>query len=444
MAHEYPLPYMRLVVQIPYEDADRFDWIVSRMTMCNASALQVPAAAVNSIRFQGNADVRLDPSNDIVTGIQLTDGRVRVIVLEGIRQSATMQQIASRFQRAESWPIVLSNDLVSFSTRLYAAFNASLKSIRLRTSFASLQSRTPLYVRRHNDDPSAMSATHRAISKVLDLCACRRLERAKYGGMFPTVDEVAAVEKTLGGPITEQDAFGRPRPAPVQPPTWTALSTCITDADRNRSIQDVCERAAQCLAKRGPATTTMDTTGKVPGDAACTAASTTMTRRRQQRLAQPLPPWGTIYRYSGQARSYVQWYLGELRRQADPDAMYVRNADQFVFLGAIPDMTPAERQRTELERSRRRWMTPSGFSLHTHARQDLVRPSPARCQELMEPWVDPHRRQADDVGNGDAGQHPSSSTSARPPFDTVPRHSSEFGYPGNPLWHKSVHDTSAL
>lgn len=102
MAHEYPLPYMRLVVQIPYEDADRFDWIVSRMTMCNASALQVPAAAVNSIRFQGNADVRLDPSNDIVTGIQLTDGRVRVIVLEGIRQSATMQQIASRFQRSVS------------------------------------------------------------------------------------------------------------------------------------------------------------------------------------------------------------------------------------------------------------------------------------------------------------------------------------------------------
>lgn len=113
---------------------------------------------------------------------------------------------------------VLYSSEVTFVDRIYTAFDADLKLIKMRESLDSLTSHPDIYMR---DKVSEDVCT--TLLKLAELKRGLRMRQLKAMSLFPVPEHLLTVERKYGESLTDEDIYGAPEPQPQQKATPTVL-----------------------------------------------------------------------------------------------------------------------------------------------------------------------------------------------------------------------------
>ncbi|OWK02453.1 hypothetical protein Celaphus_00010676 [Cervus elaphus hippelaphus] len=184
------------------------------VTTINARALALDSYPPEDIQqilsaFKIRVNTQEQPDLDVLTGIYLLDGKVHVLVLEGLADRGLQRLWArhqSRVPRAEQGPFkALYNSQLRFRRRLYADLETVLYRVRLFQPLAQLLKRAALYVRRAVPPP-----VFQALSRIY--CICRyssRLREVITGDLLPSSAMIKELSQEFGMPMSQEDLTER-------------------------------------------------------------------------------------------------------------------------------------------------------------------------------------------------------------------------------------------
>jgi len=208
--------YGRIVLTVSEANQDT-DGEVTRAVLANA--LQTNAAILGLDPKGGEFLVRelseeeqTDPHLDIITGFCLLDGRMRIFVLEGLREGHSFQKLLEVIPRGPEAPKLLHNPVIGFGERLYASFGPRLKQIKVRGTIEKLASRPGLYSWSKSSSEADI-AGNEAPKMLMDLKSLTRLRAVRESTHFPKASQVAQVELLYGAYVSDNELEGRP-PSP--------------------------------------------------------------------------------------------------------------------------------------------------------------------------------------------------------------------------------------
>lgn len=386
-------------------------------------------------------------SLDILTGFSVLDSQVRIVVMEGLVDGKALTEVhdflKSLRNKNNAGVRVLINPNVTFRNRMYANFELELKMIKLNCTLSKILAGSTMYTRSH-----IPLDCFDALKCLSGLKSVDNISNAKIQALFPTESQLMALERRFGDFVSDQDIEGLSlNSTEVSNVVRSSSSLDVNNVTNSTVIQSTKDSSGHDRRKAPTdthndaylQTKLLESTQKKP-DYIQEHIKEHTTLRRKKAASGPIPPWGTIYGYSGQKLNYTTWQLNEMRKKklADTSNSYVYSTEFSSSTFPLVDDSSAARHEEE-EASRKLFRTPSGFTSGSQKSPEERyrhpnRPCTARIEELQSPWKSsqpsmlvPRETVLDSTGK------------AKPLFDNQPIFSSEFGYPGNDEWKKSVH-----
>ncbi|KDO32742.1 hypothetical protein SPRG_02440 [Saprolegnia parasitica CBS 223.65] len=441
--------FSRLVLVVPYDDTESVQAVSRAMEKVNGAAL--PGAPLRSYQLTPMQKQAADAGDlNILTGFQVLDTDLRMIVLEGLAEAGMAVAHASiprRGPNVQGGYHMFANHDVRFSQRLYSAFDVDLKRIKLRDPLPDIIKRPELYMR-----SKVSENCFQALNRLQNVRKASRLAELRDLDLFPLVSMLLEVESKYGESITLEDIHGVDNGHVAVPRRMTL--DCLD--------KDVVQAALSSLSATKHHSPHSSLRLKAATDASNPAYDQAKRewqprdyvdeRRREKAVAdeafaaakanEPPRDDAPVYIYSGQ----------KLRTQdLEKDAMRARLAkdrhatftDSEEFNSLTWSLVDENRLAQIAEStSKALYTTPSGF-VYPPPRQPSEfykhekAPSAARCEELSAPWIEnlyhpqPVERDTVDVG-------------AKAAFDSLPSKDMIFGGTNadgtpNVEYFKSVH-----
>jgi hypothetical protein len=275
-----------------------------------------PGVSLRSYQLTDSERARADSGDlDVVTGVQIIDSEVRMIIIEGLADKgmAVLHEKLGRLRRppnADGYKL-FANPHVRFTDRLYSAFDVDLKRIKLRYVLPSLLSTPNIYMRAKVSETCFL-----ALTRLADLRACERLADAKSLDLFPSARMLLDIESKYGESITLEDiygsyrAVGTPLPALEQAPVLAVQELEIATSVKHHNQSRTNGRSSNNSPLKAPTdsrNTAFEEARKhrerkdflreqrVQAEEALTAFTT-----KKQLEQQQSPTTGPVYMYSGQ------------------------------------------------------------------------------------------------------------------------------------------------
>lgn len=218
-------PFSRAMFVLSYGDTKTLRELQALITEANVNALSLPDSRPSTLLMRPlTRDESRSGSLDVVTGFQLVDDKMRILVVEGIAPreagpdgSTPAPTALQRLARAapladEGGPLaVLFNPKVTFRHRLYAKFQLTPKTFRLTRTISRLQKEQPSFTQ-----DKSREAFVRCLDKVVKLlgAAAEGIRRARFEAAFPTVHELLLFEKKFGKEVLDIDLGLSPKALP--------------------------------------------------------------------------------------------------------------------------------------------------------------------------------------------------------------------------------------
>lgn len=209
----------RVVVTMRYDDTKLLGRMSRVIEQVNSMSGVSSTSSWSEYKASGLADERLD----CLSGFQLTDGTLRLFVVEGgfarweagtgadddqpqpLNGMAALAVVLRRTDASERklGRRYLTNWKLHFPKRLYTAFETPLKLIKLRQPFSELMSKPNVYV--HGRVPEACA---RALTRIFSTLAMDRLRDMHKNSLWVPVDALLELDKKFGDVLTVADRHG--------------------------------------------------------------------------------------------------------------------------------------------------------------------------------------------------------------------------------------------
>jgi hypothetical protein len=375
-------------------------------------------------------------SIDLVCGFSIIDKDSRLFVFEGLAEGAMrdVQQWLARESMNQPGYIVLANPEIRWSKRLYTAFDADSKRIKLRSPLPSLVSRTDIYNR-----SIVTENISEGLSKLYAIRRARDLRDLQAMQAFPSVDMLLEIENKYGEALGLIDIDGKHK-------TWlfeTSKKDMIVDLTFDQAKTHLfstyhlnnLEATEENSSPRTNPTKPLESKnhgrtrrsrhaegGKRKADTDCwnplyEEARKTWTEkdrleeqqlilerelekykeRREERermdseLVESLG--GTVFPYAGQKLQFIERRKRKMIEElsSDMNATYTYSREFNAQNICMVDMDRLEQDR--IEESKAHWRTTRGFVFPApKTREDFIRhpkkPSSSRIDMLGEEWVE--------------------------------------------------------
>eukprot|EP00898_Chlorokybus_atmophyticus_P001128 jgi/Chlat1/2015/Chrsp158S02306 len=204
--------FARVVLVLEYADSDPLRAIVSAVRTANIKALGLTGDREHILRTLGtmmiDEQLARDPQLDVVTGFQVIDSAMRMIVLEGLAKGAMrlIEELASGYiskpKRKRKRKLLLNREL-AYTERLYGSLGADIQLVKLRDQLSRIMS-----------DPRTAAAGRlkpecvECLRRISNLAAVTWERQAASMQLFPTSGMVGALYRKYGGELTIDDVMG--------------------------------------------------------------------------------------------------------------------------------------------------------------------------------------------------------------------------------------------
>eukprot|EP01039_Chlorochromonas_danica_P008534 gene8534-9407_t len=407
-------PFTRLLLLMRYDNDDLLRTLNDGLNALNHRALPDIQGTVRSYSLTAKEHEAAERGElDLLSGFMVLDNDQRLVVLEG-KAAADGAMEALYMDYLYPWKedkevVMLCNPQVLFATRAYPDFLPDLRRIRIRGSLAHLASQAEIYNRQQVEE-----LAFQAVDALLSLKRCQDLRAAKLFDIFPTQPALLKLELLYGEAISRADMDGtlkieflerhedhniflqqrRTRGTSSSPPSPSSHSEGSTSSRsawvptdcRNEAFEEVLRERK----KNGGCTTDF----LAPHRLLRRQLWQDMLRRREEEEEEAaVNPQPQVYLYSQQRENTKEklWKDWRGRVAGDHSAVYTFSA---AFLSqSVSPVDDEEEKKKELQASQTAWMTQKGFQYpKPRTRAELLalpqRPSPARVEDLKEPFQD--------------------------------------------------------
>ncbi|VCW78764.1 unnamed protein product, partial [Gulo gulo] len=370
--------------------------LLQDITMINAKALDLEAHPIRNIQqilsaFKMRVKIQERQDLDVLTGFHLLDGKLHLLILEGLADQGLKQlwdSHQSRITRAEQGKHkVLYNSALRFRHRLYADLETVLYQVHLFKPLSQLMKHWALYVRN-----SVLQKAFQALTRVYSICHhSTKLREVITRGLLPSSAMVKDLSQELGLPISQDDLADGKRmvlPSPPTPHPERFLSRKSTlayeiQAHRDKYLQ---WRNTMVLKSKGrePSLIEKNITGayqlgKKPSKSVVKVI----------RISAPAKD--AVYNYSIQTLNSTELAKKELYREMAKEPRKRFTYSQKYLSATVEPQDSEEEEKKAKKRSRQAWLTANGFQLtglHRSPESDchLKLPPVGTVPELKEEW----------------------------------------------------------
>uniref|UniRef100_A0A8C8Z5G6 Cilia and flagella associated protein 92 (putative) n=1 Tax=Prolemur simus TaxID=1328070 RepID=A0A8C8Z5G6_PROSS len=309
----------------------------------NADALGLasfPAGSVQQVlsAFKMRVTIRDRPQLDAVTGFHLLDGRVHVLVLEGLADQGLRRLWHSHQSRwvacAERGGYkVLYNSQLLFRHRLYVDLETVLYHVHLFRPVAQLVRHTALYLRK-----AMPRSAFRAVARIHEICRnSRDLREVIVRDLLPSAAMIKDLSQEFGMPLSQEELADEkllalpPQPAPNLEDFRSHNSTLTSEILKN--IREAYQPGA-----------------KPPKPVA-----------KAIKIAAPARQ--PVCNYSIQALNAAELAKKELYREMAKEPRKRFTYSQNFLSATVEPVDVEEEERKAQRMSRQAWLTASGFQV---------------------------------------------------------------------------------
>ena len=364
-------------------------------------------------------------SLDIITGIMILDYKSVTIIVEGKHNGTSIHELYNKIPKVfDENRQFLINENVKFKERLYPKYNRlCLKTVNIKRSIVHLGKSKHIYMRTLHSE-NAYNC-HRKLS---DIWLLSELKMAKYGDLFPSMNEIDSFETEYKTDKTDQ----------VSPSKWFKNAKKMTSAlNKWKSTTNTAKLFGTKITNTINIKDILNTTTKPIKDEDNEESS------ELTPLKQPIKSNKTIQKQRNYIKENIKLY------STDPDIIKQRKLDKQMLLESAPDITylygsqkltnTAPGMYKIIKPNKNKWITEDGFSVIRAKKPDEFiqhpkKPHPARCEDLQQPY--------DEIGSDRIDMSSTDNNDGKPLFKPTNVHGGLFGMKGNDEYFKSVFITN--
>ncbi|KAK3287572.1 hypothetical protein CYMTET_4921 [Cymbomonas tetramitiformis] len=210
-------PYQRAIFLLQYNDSALFQELAGTLRETNAAALELKGSDLHVLTtlttYKLDNEQINDPELDLLTGFHLVDGKIRLIVLEGLAAGImqTVQRIATDALASDvqGKRRILFNNNLCYRERLYGSLGADLWPIKLCQPLPHL-TRDASHMTGSRLRPECLESL-KLLSKLVEVQWQREVDRMQ---LLPSAEMLNALDKRFAGELTLSDLEGKPEPEP--------------------------------------------------------------------------------------------------------------------------------------------------------------------------------------------------------------------------------------
>ncbi|XP_066216303.1 uncharacterized protein CFAP92, partial [Saccopteryx leptura] len=184
--------------------------LLQDITMINAKALELESYSIENIQqilstFKIRVKIQDRQDLDVLTGFHLLDGRIHILVLEGLADHGLKQlweSHQSRVTKSEPGKCkVLYNSQLLFQRRLYADLETMLYHVHLCKPLSQLMKHVTLYLR-----DTLMQNAFQALTRIYCICHySTKLKEVITEDLLPSSAMIKDLSQELGLPISQEE-----------------------------------------------------------------------------------------------------------------------------------------------------------------------------------------------------------------------------------------------
>ena len=144
-------------------------------------------------------------SLDYISGFQVTDGNLRLSIIEGItgKGMQRVKEILPKIKMNDNRIKILTNAEILFDTRIYSKFNLSLKIIKLRNNLNKYLQTYTIYEKAHRS-----REIYDCFQNIASILRVETFEEVSWYKLFPSVEGLLLLERKHADMLTHQDITG--------------------------------------------------------------------------------------------------------------------------------------------------------------------------------------------------------------------------------------------
>ncbi|XP_070319613.1 uncharacterized protein CFAP92 isoform X2 [Odocoileus virginianus] len=359
-----PSPFGRVVFVFEARRLSLLHGLLQDVTTINARALALDFYPLEDIQqilsaFKMRVNTQEQPDLDVLTGIHLLDGKVHLLILEGLADHGLRRLWArhqSRVPRTEQGPFkALYNSQLRFRRRLYADLETVLYRVRLFQPLAQLLKRAALYVRKAVPPP-----VFQALSRIY--CICRyssRLREVITGDLLPSSAMIKELSQEFGMPMSQEDLTERQLLAVAPAPSLEGFQSRKSAlASEMHSHQERCVQWRNNVSLKSRVQKPSLIQSNI-------SAASQVSRKPPSSAARVMrvsaPGAHTVHNYSVQTLNSVELAKKELYREMAKEPGSRFTYSQKYLSATVGPLDPEEEERRARRESRQAWRTPIGF-----------------------------------------------------------------------------------
>ncbi|KAG8516959.1 LOW QUALITY PROTEIN: hypothetical protein J0S82_013514, partial [Galemys pyrenaicus] len=350
--------------------------LLQDVAMVNARALELDVYPLRNIQqilsaFRMRAAAHDRPELDVLTGFHLLDGRLHLLVLEGLAEQGlrwlweSHQRRVTRLEHSVSGKHkVLYNSRLLFRHRLYADLETMLYHVHLFRPLSLLVKQPALYLRN-----AVSRQAFQALSRVYCICHhSTRLREVVTRDLLPSSTMIEVLNQEFGLPISPRELTDRkptlpPQPVPIPEPSQGHISVLSHDISTHKKRYLQWRRTMKLNKDQSRSFIQVGLPAPRQNIAGAYQASKKPVKPVVKVLRISAPARGTIHNYSIQTLNSVALAKKELHREMAKDPRKRFTYSQKYLSATVEPQDPEEEDKKAKKKSRQAWLTPTGFQV---------------------------------------------------------------------------------
>ncbi|EPQ17890.1 Putative protein FLJ43738 [Myotis brandtii] len=382
--------------------------LLQDITMINAKALDLDSYPIPILQqilsaFKIRVKVQERPDLDVLTGFHLLDGKIHLLILEGLADQGLKrlwESHQSRITKAECGTYkVLYNSQLLFQQRLYADLDTILYHMHLCKPLSQLMKHVALHLRSR-----VMQKAFRALTRIYCICHySTKLREVITRDLLPSSTMIKHLSQEFGLPISLKELIDNKKLLATPPQPTSTLDLRSRKSTLNTEILAHQEKYLQwrnsVMKKR------YETFNLIQKNISKAYQVSRKSPKPVVRVIRgSIPATEDVYNYSTQALNSAELVKKKLYGEMNKEPWKRYTYSQHFLSAMVETRNLKEEEKKAKEKSRQAWLTTNGFrviGLHKSTESDHhldLLPIGATTELTEVPREEPERKSGSRMG----------------------------------------------